>query len=145
MNYTNFSVGYRLKQHKALFFLTSLFVLRPWIWSRMKIQVFHLPRVENFWVCLEVANHQIRDFDTLNPQVLHPHDVARFHWASKYKLSILPWNNLFLTCPLIRILAIDPMFLSDITSSRVTWEFTGHSEEHFIYTLSFISQVPKKS
>lgn len=29
-NYTNFSVGYQLKQHKALFF-TSLFVLRPWI------------------------------------------------------------------------------------------------------------------
>lgn len=29
-NYTNFSVGYQLKQHKALFF-TSLFVLRPWM------------------------------------------------------------------------------------------------------------------
>ena len=68
-----------------------------------------------------------------------------FIGLAKYKLSILPWNNLFLTCPLIRKLVIDPMFLSDITSLRVTWDFTGHSEEYFIYTLSFISQVPKKS
>ena len=67
--------------------------------------------------------------------------LLSFVGLSNYKLSTLPRNTLLLTCTLVRIPAIDPMFLSDIISLRITWDFTGHSEEHFTCTSSFISQA----